>query len=221
MEKKESPNLQASAGGGSSKIAALTGKFFSITKFTLGICLLAVVYAVSVSLVNEVAVINDKLQVYFWSGALSFMFIYLFAWEPAIIYVKGQKVVEIVFSFFKPLVKVAPFLLPIYTILLFALYGILCFFYKPADIISWFVFFFGFSISLHLVFSAKSMRSRQGDLLKANYIFGFSLIYIIDLALLAFGLNLVFKEFSCVRFFNSSFQISGSIFYAVFKQLFL
>jgi len=221
MEKKESPNNPAPAGGGHSKIAALTGRLFSITKFVMGICLLAVVYAVSVSLVNEITVINEKLQVYFWAGALSFVFIYLFVWEPAIIYAKGQKVVEMVFSFFKPLVRVAPFVLPIYTILLFALYGILCLFNKPEDIITWFIFLFGFSISLHLVFSAKSLRSRQGDLLKANYIFGFSLVYIIDLSLLAFGLNLIFKEFSCVRFFNSASEISGSIFYAVFKQLFL
>jgi len=79
----------------------------------------------------------------------------------------------------------------------------------------------GFGTVLHLVFSAKTIRTKKGDFLKGNYIFGFSFIFILNMALLAFGFSLIFKEFSFVNFCNISFTIARNIFYAVFKQLFM
>lgn len=219
MEKKESPKTEGRPVP--SKIAGFSNRIFGIIKFILGVCLLPFVYSSSVALINELGLVNKLLQVDFWTGVVTLLIIYLFIWEPLIIYSRGQKLVEVVFSFFKPLVRVAPYLVPIYTILLFLLHGIMYFITRSASLINYFVFLIGFSISLHLIFSAKSIRSKQGDFLKANYIFGFSLIYIINLNLLAFGLNLVFKEFSFVNFFNNSFQAANNIFHAVFRQLFL
>ncbi|MBI5145411.1 MAG: hypothetical protein HZA27_04415, partial [Candidatus Omnitrophica bacterium] len=198
------------AGEIKSKSAVFLGNAFSIIKFVLGICLLPFVYSGLVAFYNEFGLIEKALQNSFWSGIISFLVIYLFIWEPAKIYTKGHRILEWVFSFFKPLVRVAPYVLPIYTIILFIFYWLLSYLFK--DITQYFIFLFGFSIALHLVFSAKSIRSRRGDLLKANYIFGFSLVLIINLILLALCLNLIFEKFSFVNFFNNSFQIAKSIF---------
>jgi len=119
------------------------------------------------------------------------------------------------------MVNVAPFLLPIYTILFFIIYGLLALWIKSDWLIEYALFLIGFSSILHLTFSAKSIRSKKGDFLKANYIFGFSFIFILNLALLALGFSLIFKEFSFVNFCNISFTIFKNIFLAVFKQLFL
>ena len=219
MEKKESPNKAENIAP--PKMAGFSNRIFGIIKFILGVCLLAFVYSYSVSFINEISLIDKSLQNDFWAGVITLLVVYLFIWEPSIVYIKGQKLVEIVFSFFKPLVRVAPYLLPIYTIILFILYGVLSFTLKSPSLINYFVFLFGLSVSLHLIFSAKSIRSKQGDFLKANYIFGFSLIYIINLMLLTFGFNLLFKDFSFVNFFNSSYQFTKAIYYAAFKQLFL
>ncbi|MFA5410349.1 MAG: hypothetical protein WC321_00600 [Candidatus Omnitrophota bacterium] len=217
MEKKESPKSENAA---KPKISGLSSRAFSIIKLALGVCLLPLVYSVSVSFFNEFSRLESPLRNYFWLGIISLLIIYLFVWEPAIIYAKGQKLLELFFSFFKPLVRVAPYLLPIYTIVLFILYGAFSFFFKSEGVIKFFLFLFGFSIGLHLVFSAKSIRSKQGDFLKANYIFGFSFIYILNLALLSLFLNFIFGNFSFVSFSNNSFQAAGNILYAVFKQLF-
>jgi len=235
MGKKEFPNIEdkilPEPSGISSIRAGLSNKAFGIIKFILGVCLLPFVYTSSVSFINEFTLIERPLQNYFWSGIITFLFIYLFIWEPVIIYTKGQKLLELVFSFFKPLVRVAPYLLPIYTIVLFIVYGILSFVFsaggasafcgKSSAPTNYFIFLFGFSMGLHLVFSAKSIRSRKNDFLKGNYIFGFSFVYIINVLLLTFCLNLVFDKFSFVNFFNNSFQMAKDIFYVVFKQLFL
>ena len=157
----------------------------------------------------------------FWGGVVSLLVLFLFIWEPAIIYVKGQRLLEAIFCFFKPLVKVAPFLLPVYTIILFIAYGLSFAIFKSAAPLKHIVFLAGFTMALHLIFGARSIRSKQGDFLKANYIFGFALIYIINISLLAFCLSLVFREFSFVNFADRSYQIAGGVFYAVFRQLFL
>lgn len=219
MEKKESPKPENNL---LPRLPGFSARVFGSIKFVLGICFLPFVYSASVSFLNEFAIIEKSIQNHFWWGLISFLIIYLFIWEPAIIYTRGQRLVGLIFVFFKPLVRVAPYLLPIYTIVSFITYWILSFIFKNSTgLINYFIFLFGFSIGLHLVFSAKSIRSKQAGLLKANYIFGFSLIYIINLILLAFFLNFIFEKFSVVNFLNNSFQIAKSIFGCVFKQLFL
>jgi hypothetical protein len=124
---KDSPLSKEPAGISgdfSSKISGLSSKAFGIIKFVLGLLLLPFVFSSAVSFLNEFGLVSRNLQAIFWSGVISFLVIYLFIWEPALIYNKGHKLLEIMFSFFKPMVNVAPFLLPIYVILSFIIYGL-------------------------------------------------------------------------------------------------
>jgi len=225
MEKKELPNniegdVKPKASGPSIRISGFSHKIFGIIKFILGICLLPFVYSLTSAFLDEFGLIQSSLQNYFCAGVISLLVIYLFVWEPAVIYAKGHKILELIFNFFKPLVRVAPYVLPIYTILLFIAYELLSLTVKSDWLLEYFIFLLGFSISMHLIFSAKSIRAKKSDFLKANYIFGFALIYIINIMLLSFFLNLIFKEFSFVNFFNTSFQSAKNIFRDVFRQLF-
>lgn len=239
MEKKEFPNKwveaklkpeskgewkprgRQEAGGSNKKTAWLANKIFDILKLIFGLCLLPFVYSTTVSFLNQVTYIDVPLQESLWAGAVTFLLVYLFVWEPAVVYEKGHKLLEIVFSFFQPLVKVAPYLLPIYTIVIFILYLFLSIFIRDKWFIEYTMFLFGLSTALHLVFAARSIRSKKGDLLKSNYIFGFSFMYIVNLGLIALFLNFMFKEFSFVNFSKSAYSIAGSIFQAIFSQLFV
>ena len=205
----------------SSKISGLSSKLFGVIKVILAVFILPVVYSSIVSFLNEFVQIDKGLQQFFYDGIITFLAIYLFIWEPAALYNKGHKLLEFMFSFFKPLVNVAPFLLPLYTILIFIIYGLLSIGIKSAQLLEYSLFAIGFSTILHLVFAAKTIRSKKGDFLKANYIFGFSFIFILNLTLLALGLSFIFGGFSFVDFCSTSFNIVKGIFYSVFKQLFL
>jgi hypothetical protein len=220
-EKTLQHDLGGLGGDFSSKVSGLSSKLFGVIKFILAIIILPLVYSTSVAFINEFIQVDKSLGQIFYNGIISFLAIYLFIWEPAVIYNKGHKLLEILFSFFKPMVNVAPFLLPIYTILFFIIYGLLTLGVKSDCLIEYTLFLIGFSSILHLTFSAKAIRSKKGDFLKANYIFGFSFIFIVNLALLALGFSLIFKELSFVNFCNISFTIFKNIFLAVFKQLFL
>jgi hypothetical protein len=208
-------------GGGMSKIPGVSNKVFGIIKFILGLFLLPMVYAATRSFLHELSLIESVLQRSFWLGVVTFVITYLFVYEPAIIYRKGHRLVEIIFSFFAPLVKVAPFLLPVYTVIIFVLYLFASLFVKSPELMRNFLSLFGFSAALHLVFSAKSMRAKQGDFFKANYIFGFSFIYLLNITLIAVCLNLIFDKFSLVNFMNMTFKLTHNIYSSVFTQLFV
>jgi len=223
-KEKEAPfSAEPSGLGGdfSAKISGLSSKAFGIIKFILGILILPFVYSSLSSFLHEFGLVNKELQWMFFDGVICFLGVYLFIWEPAAIYNRGHRLIEIVFSFLKPMVNVAPFILPIYTILFFVLYGLLSLGIKDRWLTEYMLFLVGFSAILHLVFSAKTIRTKKGDFLKGNYIFGFSFIFILNLALLSLCFSFIFSEFSFVNFCNISFAIAKNIFYVILKQLFV
>ncbi|MFA5286734.1 MAG: hypothetical protein WC394_00460 [Candidatus Omnitrophota bacterium] len=226
MEKKESPKKANELklkpeGKGAGKPSWISNKVFDIIKLILGICLLPFAYSCTAAFLKQVTFIDSSLQNYFWSGVITFLLVYLFIWEMGWVYERGHKLLELVFSFFQPFVRVAPYLLPIYTIVIFIIYLILAAFIKEVWLANYTMFLLGFSIILHLVFSSKAVRSKKGDILKSNYIFGFSFIYIINLGALALFLNIILKDFSFVSFCNSVNSIAGGIFHAIFSQFFV
>ncbi len=215
------------AGGGSfldkfkPKIQHLINRILSILKLILGLCFLTFVYTGSVGFLQELKQADSRLQYDFWSGVITFVVIYLFFYEPAKVYQKGQKLLTIIFKFFAPLVKFAPYVLPIYTILILAVYPLFRVFNKSPLVTEYFVFFSGLSLSLHLVMTAKTLRSKPSDFLKANYIFGFSLVYILNLLLIAICFQLILDNFSFYNFFQGAYTESQRIYHAVFRQIFI
>jgi hypothetical protein len=228
MAKKEFPELEKEGKDFKFDLPAqkgkgqhFAGKVLAVVKLLLGLCLLTFVYAVSLSFLWQLSKIEPLLQNYFWQGVISFLVIYLFIWEPAFVYSRGHKLLGLIFSFFKPLVNVAPYLVPIYTLVVFILYQLFSLVVKTPQLLRYTTFALGFTMALHLVFSAKSVRGKKGDFLKSNYLFGFSLVYILNVSLLAFLLNIIFLPFSFVVFCNQSYQNAAAVFSAVFRQLFL
>ncbi|RJP28019.1 MAG: hypothetical protein C4533_05960 [Candidatus Omnitrophota bacterium] len=203
------------------KVTGLSSKAFSVIKFIFGLCLLPFVYGVTVSFLGEFSVIDISAQNHFWYGLISLLIVYLFIWEPAIVYASGHKLLEIMFSFIRPLVRVAPYLIPVYSLVIFLCYLAVSLIFRHTVLINYFMFLFGLSIGLHLIFGAKSLRTKKEDLLKSNYIFGFSFVYITNIILVAFCLNIIFDRFSFVNFCNNAFQSGGEFFYGIFRQLFL
>ncbi|MCX5704629.1 MAG: hypothetical protein NTZ92_00945 [Candidatus Omnitrophica bacterium] len=196
-------------------------KIFGVVKFILGLCLLPFVYAVSAVFVRQISIIEPAIQGYFWAGVITFISFHIFIGELVIIYDSGHRLLEVIFSFFMPLVKVAPYLLPVYTIILCLVYAILSLLIKSAWLLQYTLFLLGFTTMLHLVFSAKTVRSQENDFLKGNYIFGFSFIYIVNVGFIALILSFMVSSFNFGDFVGHSLTLYKDIFYAIFKQLFV
>ena len=196
-------------------------KALTALKVIIILFLLPWVYSSTVAFIIECKTIERILLDLFTAGIITFLVIYLFIYVPEKIYQKGQKTTEATFRFISPLVKVAPFVLPIYSIILFLIYYLLSLFMESDSLLQLFIFLIGFSIAFHLVFTARVLHSRKNDFLMINYLFSFGFIYLINIALLALSFNILFESFSWLSFCKSSFQISKDIFSAVSGQLFL
>lgn len=190
-------------------------------KLLAGIALFPFVYSFSVSFLSEFSVVDKVLRNSFWAGFISLLALYLFVWEPQPVFTAGYKILEVIFGFFAPLVKTAPYLVPIYTIVLFVFYGLLSFTSGTNAWPDYFLFFIGASTALHLVFSAKALRSKKSGSLQAGYVFGSAFVYITNLVLLGLCLSLNFGAFSFIRFFNTAACAGRDVFSAILKQLFV
>lgn len=202
------------------KVPGLSSKAFGIIKFILGLLLLPVVYFSTVSFLEQFMLIRSAQKDLFCQGIVAYLIVYLFIWKMTAVYLKGHQFIEIIFSFFRPLVNVAPYLVPVYTLLLFVVYGITCIFIKTPRLIEYAIFLFGFTTAFHLVLSAESLRQKKGDFLKGSYIFGFSFVYLVNLVIVAMCINFLFTGFSFFGFLKDSYFSSQGIFLVVFRQLF-
>ena len=191
----------------------------AVIKFAAGVLLLPAVYSFSVSFINEFNTLKGDLALYFWAGVASFAIFYIFIYQPELVYNYGQQTLGRIFSFSKPLAGAASYIIPAYTLALFIVYGIFAFTSGAKGISSYFLLLIGFSSAMHLVFSAKSLNCGRRDFLKADYLFGLTLVYLAMLLLLGLFLSLAFKEFSFAGFFSGSWQESAKIFNAIFNKV--
>ena len=198
-------------------------KITSILKLAFAVIFFPILVAVSVSFSNEIQKLSHHLVSSFVCGIFAYLVIHLLLYEPAPVYQKGQKITEVVFRFFSPLVKLASFFLPIFTILILLAYYLLVITLKDRfnpGYHSYFMFAVSFFMVLHIVFTAAALRNRQMDFLKASYFFAMEFIYIINIGIIAGMLSLIFKEFSFLNFFNGACQITQNAFLTVVNQLF-
>lgn len=145
-----------------SGMAKFWDKSFGAIKLIIGVCLLAFVYSSTIAFLNEFQTADAIWRKYFWDGVIGFLIVYLFVFEPAKIYAKGHKMLEVVFRFFAPLVKVAPYVIPIYAIIIAILYSLAMTMGSSVRILNSLVFLFGFSLALHLVFPPRPCGAKKG-----------------------------------------------------------
>jgi len=217
----EKPDFSEQEPKVSPKLAKLSHYFFGITKVLIGVSLLPFVYSSTISFIIGLESVDKVIQGAFWFGVASLVIIHLLIWDVGVIYAKGHKILEVLFNYIKPLVKVAPYLLPIYAIVVCIIYSILSMFVKSADLLNSFVFLLGASISLHLIFSARTLRGKKDDFLKGNYIFGYSFVYILNMVLLSFCLSIAVNKFSFIDFCGKFILTGKEVFISIVRQLFL
>ncbi|MEW6008142.1 MAG: hypothetical protein AB1629_00690 [Candidatus Omnitrophota bacterium] len=219
MEKKESANKQVA-----SKLAEnaqkTTNKIVLILKFILAALAVPLIIGITIAFSKTLLSLESILQNYFLAGIIAYLILHLFIYKPVAVYKTGQGILQFLFIFFAPLVKIASYLLPIYSILITAIYFILAKLPQYKLETDTFLFFISFSFILHLVQTADALRDKQTGLERANYFFAFAIIYLIDIVLLAGMLQLIFNDFSFLEFLSQSGQESLNIYQKVFVQLF-
>ena len=118
-------------------------------------------------------------------------------------------------------VILAPYLLPIYTVIIAIIYFVLSFFIDITKYSGIFIFLIGFTLMFHLAYTAESIRQKQSDLIKTGYFSSISFIYIVNLVIVFLIMSLFFRDVSFVKFIADIYEKTKFFYYSFWKQLFL
>ena len=207
---------KSSKGGG-----GITNVLLLILKIVLAILLLPVVVGTTYAVQGELATFEPAIRQALFVGMVSYVLMRFFVYDFSVVYTFGQGLITTVFQFLKPLVNFAPYVLPIYTFAIIIAYGVLSLMGKMQP--AWqgiFLFLLAFTFTMHIVLTAQDLYNKDSMAGKPNYFFGMSLVYIIDVFLMALFMSLAVKGFSFPHFFESLTGTSFKIYAAVFHQLF-
>lgn len=215
-----------------------------ILRAFLGLLFLPIVVASSQTFRFQLSAIGklSKNQLYFFVGIGAYIILHLIFYKPAYLYVLGHELVHAFSTWIcggevksfrvsstggsvsttksNLFILLAPYFFPVYTIGLSLVYFIGSFFRDLTLYLPFFLFLIGFSLTFHLILTADSLRTKQTDTLKTGYFFSISLVYIVNLTVVAFILSLLSPNISFSVFLTSTLSRSKDIYLAIFKQLF-
>ncbi|MBF0620267.1 MAG: hypothetical protein HQL19_08900 [Candidatus Omnitrophica bacterium] len=196
-------------------------KILVVLKFIFALALLPLVVASTQAVQIEVAAFNSGLQHALFSGCIAYVALKFFVYDFGHFYTFGQNILTTAFQFLKPLVNVAPYVLPVYTMLVLLAYGVVMLMGKMGTFQPFFLFALAFTFSMHIILTAQDLYKKDSIPGKSNYFFGMALVYIADVFFMALMMNGIIAGFSFVHFFQTLAHAAGDIYGMIFKQLFL
>lgn len=216
-----------------------------ILKFIIGILLIPFCFGTSFAFYQEISQISlssPEEKIFLW-GVVLYTIMHIFIFKPQRIYIFGHEMIHALFTWLSGgkvkkikitekggevkvdkinfLTLIAPYLFPIYPLII----SLLFFIFKASynlDIIFLRIFLFslGFSLAMHILMTAETLKRIQPDLIKAGYLFSIVLIYLINIFILSFVMGCIFINFSFPSFAKLSLETTRRIYLQIFRQLF-
>jgi len=196
-------------------------RFLSIFKFLLSMLLLPAVIGVTASFWENLNYVHSAVSAAFGWGIVGYLILHILLYEPARVYEAGTKLSEKASGFLFPLFKMAGYCVPIFTLLSFLLYYLTCLKWPDKDFFPFFAFLAAFTFMMHLVFTVNTLKKKQPGALRENYFFSIFLIYIVNMIVIAGAFAILAKDFSFPYFWERFATVSGAIYTASFRQLFV
>ena len=216
-----------------------------ISKTVVGIILIPLLIGISISFIESLTNIGQAKSMgsrVFLLGVLSYVIMHLFIIKPNYLYTLGHEVMHVLATWVcgggvrsfnvtkeggavqttksNAFITLSPYYVPTYTLIFSLLYFLLPLFIKLPNLRNIYLFLAGFSLALHLIFTADVLRKEQPDIINTGYIFSLVIIYIVNMFPVAFILSLLFDGISFENFFRQTYINSKHIYVRIFKQLF-
>lgn len=184
------------------------------------IFLVPVIITATIGFSGQLSTLPDAYQEFFMAGIITYLILHLFLAAPIPVFNFGQRTIAVIFGFYPPLASVLAFALPVYSILFLASLYFASRLVGSSEINHYLFFFAGFSLALHVILCARNLMEDDKSALKAKYLFSQSLIYIINLIVVAILLGLNFQDFSISGFLQSMLDLAVQIYQKIYNQLF-
>ncbi|MDD5680806.1 MAG: hypothetical protein PHI59_06160 [Candidatus Omnitrophica bacterium] len=241
---KVSDKMPARQAQGKAKGPSKTGE---VAKTIMGLFFLPIVVSVSVTFYKQFGAIDAPWSVeqqYFMMGMITYAFIHLLVFKPSYIYVFGHESVHVLATWlclgkvksFKVssnggsvstsknniFISLSPYFVPFYSILLaIVIYMANNVFLENGIPYKYFLFFLGLTLSLHIVMTIDSLKTKQPDLVKTGYLISAIIIFVINMIIISGVLGLMTKGFSFTAFMTNAWNLTVEIYQRIFEQLFL
>ena len=117
-------------------------------------------------------------------------------------------------------IALAPYMIPVYSILVALAYGIAGFFWAVRPYLSWFLWGLGASLAFHLVFTVEALKQKQTDLDVLGPILSVGLIYWFNITCVIGILSLVSPEVRFGNYLSVGWQAGLDIYRGILAQIF-
>ena len=213
-----------------------------IIKFIIGVIALPLAYGVTLAFYKNAILISElakKLDYFIW-GIVIYVILHLLFYKPTYFYVLGHEAVHAGMAWifggkiksFKVsedggavktdksnfVIELAPYFIPIYAIIITAVYFVIASSYAINSTL--FIFLIGFALAFHIISTIEIMKIKQPDIVKSGYFFSIIMVYVINIIVIALIFSLVFPGFSIKKFFIDVWSSSRYIYTAAIRQLF-
>ncbi len=196
-------------------------RLLSIFKLVLALLLLPIVIGVTASFMQNLGAMSQGVSFAFGWGVVVYLILHILLYEPTQVFDASKKMAEKTIGFLSPWAKVAGFCIPFFTILTFVAYYFASLFWKRLNLFPYFTFFASLTFTMHMVFTANALKKKQPGMLKENYFFSIFSIYIVNIFIIAGAFHFLSGDFSFANFLSKCGHLSGAIYTASFKQLFV
>ncbi len=216
-----------------------------LLRLSFGILLLPVVFGYAVAFYEQLVAIHEvkdpHLALLF--GMTSYLGFHLLIMAPTRLYIFGHELMHTIATWisggkvkgFKvgkkkgsvktdrvnPVIALAPYVVPVYSILLGLLYGIAGFFWDTSPWTWWFLFVLGLTLTFHLVFTIVVLREEQTDLHVVGPLLSLVLIVWFNMTLVIGAVSLVIPEVHFGSYLMKGFDQTQAVYQEIFYQLFV
>ncbi len=129
---------------------------------------------------------------------------------------KGSVVTNKVTGF----IALAPYMIPVYSVLVALIYGAAGLFWDVRPYLSWFLFGLGATLALHLVFTVEALKQKQSDLDVLGPILSVGLIYWANITCVIGILSLVVSEVRFGGYMAGGWQAGLDLYRGIYTQIF-
>jgi len=213
--------------------------------FIISILLLPLPIAAAIAFYGELEKIGSISgeNLYFIWGILGYVVLNLFISKLDYLYIFGHEVVHSLATFlcggkvksFKVtrrggavkttktnlFIELSPYFVPIYTVISGLLYLSSSVFNVEKDILPYFLFAIGFTLSFHIILTSEKIRLKQPDFLRLGHMFSIIMIVTFNIILAEAIVDTLFGEIYFIDFLTSLGMHTKMIYGTIFTQLFL
>jgi hypothetical protein len=214
-------------------------------KCLIGLFVLPVVWAFSKVFYLElsgIGFLSTKISFFLW-GIIAYMLTHILFFKPNYIYTLAHESVHVLATWMcgghissfhvsdgggsvttsktNFFIELSPYFVPLYTMLLIFIMPLLRSSLSDLNLFSWYIFLIGFSLGMHMIMTADTLKVKQPDILASGYLFSYAIIYIGNLIVIAGIFAILSNDISLKTYLAKSFSLSWKTYIALFKEFFV